>query len=247
MRVKKMSALALVVAAAGLSLTACGGSDGSSAAADTGASSPASSSAGGQDTGSTDTSGSTEAGADANANGDGDGDSRSAASGSAETGSSSTGSGKGSDLAAKGGTSASGSMCRTDDLAFSAGSAGVKNQVVVNLKNTGSATCSMHGFPGVQLVGPDGLGDTGPDAARTDSKASTVTIGPGEETRFLLRYIPTTDGSGKTFTRLSVTPPNEKISAIANLDGPTITVPASGGTSPDVFVDPIGYHVGSGK
>ncbi|MGW0667318.1 DUF4232 domain-containing protein [Streptomyces sp. NPDC002746] len=241
MRVKKMSALALVVAAAGLSLTACGGSDGSSAAADTGASSSASSSAGGQDTGSTGTSGSTEA----------DGDSRSAAPGSAgsdsSTGSSSTGSGKGSGLAAKGGTSASGSMCRTDDLAFSAGSAGVKNQVVVNLKNTGSATCSMHGFPGVQLVGPDGLGDTGPDAARTDSKASTVTIGPGEETRFLLRYIPTTDGSGKTFTRLSVTPPNEKISAIANLNGLTITVPASGGTSPDVFVDPIGYHVGSGK
>ncbi|MFJ3587791.1 MULTISPECIES: DUF4232 domain-containing protein [unclassified Streptomyces] len=237
MRVKKMSALALVVAAAGLSLTACGGSDGSSAAADTGASSSASSSAGGQDTGSSDTSGSTEA----------DGDSRSAAPGSEESGSSSTGSGKGSDLTAKGGTSASGSMCRTDDLAFSTGSAGVKNQVVVNLKNTGSATCSMHGFPGVQLVGPDGLGDTGPDAARTDSKASTVTIGPGEETRFLLRYIPTTDGSGKTFTRLSVTPPNEKISAIANLDGLTITVPASGGTSPDVFVDPIGYHVGSGK
>ncbi|MEV0914306.1 DUF4232 domain-containing protein [Streptomyces sp. NPDC049967] len=237
MRVKKMSALALVVAAAGLSLTACGGSDGSSAAADTGASSSASSSAGGQDTGSSDTSGSTEA----------DGDSRSAAPGSEESGSSSTGSGKGSDPTAKGGTSASGSMCRTDDLAFSTGSAGVKNQVVVNLKNTGSATCSMHGFPGVQLVGPDGLGDTGPDAARTDSKASTVTIGPGEETRFLLRYIPTTDGSGKTFTRLSVTPPNEKISAIANLDGLTITVPASGGTSPDVFVDPIGYHVGSGK
>uniref|UniRef100_A0AAU2VS26 DUF4232 domain-containing protein n=1 Tax=Streptomyces sp. NBC_00008 TaxID=2903610 RepID=A0AAU2VS26_9ACTN len=242
MRVKKMSALALVVAAAGLSLTACGGSDGSSAAADTGASSSASSSTGGQDTGSTDTSGSTGA----------DDDSGSAAAGSAEsdsssTGSSSTGSAKGSDLASKGGTSASGSMCRTDDLAFSTGSAGVKNQLVVNLKNTGSATCSMHGFPGVQLVGPDGLGDTGPDAARTDSKASTVTIGPGEETRFLLRYIPTTDGSGKTFTRLSVTPPNEKISAIANLDGLTITVPASGGTSPDVFVDPIGYHVGSGK
>ncbi|OKK25280.1 hypothetical protein AMK09_03790 [Streptomyces sp. CB02488] len=247
MRVKKMSALALVVAAAGLSLTACGGSDGSSAAADTGASSSASSSAGGQDTGSTGTSGSTDTSGSTEANGD----SRSAAPGSAEsgssTGSSSTGSGKGSDLTAKGGTSASGSMCRTDDLAFSAGSAGVKNQVVVNLKNTGSAKCSMHGFPGVQLVGPDGLGDTGPDAARTDSKASTVTIGPGEETRFLLRYIPTTDGSGKTFTRLSVTPPNEKISAIANLDGLTITVPASGGTSPDVFVDPIGYHVGSGK
>ncbi|MGN5634842.1 DUF4232 domain-containing protein [Streptomyces sp. AC154] len=243
MRVKKISALALVVAAAGLSLTACGGSDGSSAAADTGAAGSASSSAGGQDTGSTDTSGSTEA----ENSGSGSASGSWSGSSSSKSGSSSTGSGKGSDLAAKGGTSASGSMCRTDDLAFSTGSTGVKNQVVVNLKNTGSATCSMHGFPGVQLVGPDGLGDTGPDAARTDAKPSTVTVGPGEETRFLLRYLPTTDGSGKTFTRLSVTPPNEKVSAIANLDGLTITVPASGGTSPDVFVDPIGYHTGSGK
>lgn len=239
MRVKKMSALALVVAAAGLSLTACGGSDGSSAAADTGASSSASSS--------TEADGGSGSDSGSGSPTSGSADSGSSSTGSSSTDASSTGSGKGSDLAAKGGTSASGSMCRTDDLAFSTGSTGVKNQVVVNLKNTGSAKCSMHGFPGVQLVGPDGLGDTGPDAARTDSKAATVTIGPGEETRFLLRYIPTTDGTGKTFTRLSVTPPNEKVSAIANLDGLTITVPASGGSSPDVFVDPIGYHVGSGK
>ncbi|WP_244312127.1 DUF4232 domain-containing protein, partial [Streptomyces griseofuscus] len=43
--------------------------------------------------------------------------------------------------------------------------------MVVNLKNTGSTTCSMHGFPGVQLLGADGLGDKGPDAARTDTTA----------------------------------------------------------------------------
>ncbi|MYR88077.1 DUF4232 domain-containing protein, partial [Streptomyces sp. SID685] len=55
-------------------------------------------------------------------------------------------------------------MCRTDHLGFSAASAGGENEVVVNLKNTGSATCSMHGFPGVQLLGADGLGDKGPDA-----------------------------------------------------------------------------------
>ncbi|MEU1272592.1 DUF4232 domain-containing protein [Streptomyces sp. NPDC005799] len=97
-------------------------------------------------------------------------------------------------------------MCKTDHLAFSASSTGTKNGIVVNLKNTGSKKCSMHGFPGVQLVGPDGLGDTGPDAARTDASASTVTIGPGEETRFVLRYIPDTSGSGKKYTRLSPRP-----------------------------------------
>ncbi|MFF3142659.1 DUF4232 domain-containing protein [Streptomyces sp. NPDC057927] len=234
MRVKKMSALALIVAAAGLSLTACGSSDGSSASAHTSASnagaSPtsastaASSSTGGQD--STSTAGSSTSGS--------------------STGSS-TGSSKGSGLTAQNQSATSGSMCKTDHLALSASATGVKDQIVVNLKNTGSGKCSMHGFPGVQLVGPDGLGDTGPDAARTDASGSTVSIGPGEETRFLLRYIPSTSGSAKTYTRLSVTPPNEKISEIVNLNDLAITIAAPSGEAPDVYVDPIGYHVGSGK
>jgi hypothetical protein len=105
----------------------------------------------------------------------------------------------------------------------------------------------MHGFPGVQLVGPDGLGDTGPDAARTDARASTVTLAPGEETRFLLRYLPATGGTVRTYTRLSVTPPNETVSEIVDLGALDITLPAGGGNAPDVYVDPVGYHVGSGK
>ncbi|KAF5995408.1 DUF4232 domain-containing protein [Streptomyces sp. WAC00263] len=230
MRVKKMSALALVVAAAGLSLTACGSSDGSSASANTSASptnasSAASSSTGGQN--STSTAGSST-------------------SGSSSSGSS-TGSSKGSGLTAQNQSATSGSLCKTDHLALSASATGVKNQIVVNLKNTGSGKCSMRGFPGVQLVGPDGLGDTGPDAARTDASGSTVSIGPGEETRFLLRYIPSTSGSAKTYTRLSVTPPNEKVSEIVNLNDLAITIAAPSGDAPDVYVDPIGYHVGSGK
>ncbi|MFF2424226.1 DUF4232 domain-containing protein [Streptomyces mirabilis] len=232
MRVKKMSALALIVAAAGLSLTACGSSDGSSASANTSAShtsasTAASSSTGGQSSTSTSTAGSST-------------------SGSSSSGSS-TGSSKGSGLTAQNQSATSGSLCKTDHLALSASATGVKNQIVVNLKNTGSGKCSMRGFPGVQLVGPDGLGDTGPDAARTDVSGSTVSIGPGEETRFLLHYIPSTSGSAKTYTRLSVTPPNEKVSEIVNLNDLAITIAAPSGNAPDVYVDPIGYHVGSGK
>lgn len=243
MRVKKMSALALVVAAAGLSLTACGSSDGSSASANTSASrtsasTAASSSTGGQ--GSTSTSGSSASGSSAG------GQASTSTSGSSASGSS-TGSSKGSGLTAQNHSATSGSMCKTDNLALSASATGVKNQIVVNLKNTGSSKCSMHGFPGVQLVGPDGLGDTGPDAARTDASGSTVSIGPGEETRFLLHYIPSTSGSAKTYTRLSVTPPNEKVSEIVNLNDLAITIAAPSGDAPDVYVDPIGYHVGSGK
>lgn len=229
MRLKKIPALALVVTAAGLSLTACDGSKGSNAAADSSAPAAASSSTGGQGP------------SDPSSSGSSDGSSTGSANGS------STGSSTGGTSTAPTPSKASGSMCRTDALGFTAAPAGVTNEIVVNLKNTGSGTCSMHGFPGVQLVGPDGLGDTGPDAARTDATAATVTIAPGEETRFLLRYLPATGGSGKTYTRLSVTPPNETVSEIVNLDGQDITVPAPSGNAPDVYVDPVGYHVGSGK
>ncbi|WP_405944062.1 DUF4232 domain-containing protein [Streptomyces sp. NBC_00932] len=231
MRVKKISALALVVAAAGLSLTACGSSDGSNASAANNSSSTSTAASG-----STGSKGST---------------SGSSASGSSSSGSSSSSSSNGPStngkVATKSESAGSGARCDADHLALSAASAGVKNQLVINMKNTGSSTCSMHGFPGVQLIGPDGLGDTGPDAARTDASGSTMTIAPGEETRFLLHYIPDTSGNGKTYTRLAVTPPNERVSEIVNLNKLAITVSPSTGNAPDVYVDPIGYHTGSGK
>ncbi|MFD7017311.1 DUF4232 domain-containing protein [Streptomyces sp. NPDC059928] len=228
MRVKKMSVLAVVVAAVGLSLTACNSSDGSSASANTSASASASSSTG--------ASSSTTAGTSTGGQGSTSGSS-----------SGSTGSNKGSGSTAQAQSSASGSRCKADHLALSATASGTKDEIVVNMKNTGSSKCSMHGFPGVQLVGPDGLGDNRPDAARADATASTVTVGPGEETRFLLHYSPDTSGSGKTYTRLLVTPPNETVGEIVNLNGLTITIAATSGTVPDVVVDPVGYHVGSGK
>ncbi|MEW2119008.1 DUF4232 domain-containing protein [Streptomyces sp. NPDC005474] len=233
MRVKKMSALVLVVAAAGLSLTACGSSDGSKASANTSPSTSASSAA----SSSTGASGSTTGGTSTGG--------QSSTSGSSSSGSSSSGKGGGTTTQAQ--SSTSGSKCTTDHLSYSVTASGVKDEIVVNMKNTGSRTCSMHGFPGVQLVGPDGLGDTGPDAARSDATPSTVTVGPGEETRFLLHFSPDTSGSGKKYTRLSVTPPNETVSQIANLNDLTITVSATSGSVPDVVVDPVGYHVGSGK
>ncbi|WP_327295931.1 DUF4232 domain-containing protein [Streptomyces sp. NBC_01197] len=238
MRVKKISALALVAAAAGLSLTACGSSDGSSASAanNSSASSTASGSTGGQGS----TSGSPSSGSSAS-------NSSAGASSTNSSSGSSTGSSTAGKVATKSESAGSGSRCDADHLALSATSAGVKNQIVINMKNTGSGTCSMHGFPGVQLIGSDGLGDTGPNAARTDASGSTMTIAPGEETRFLLHYIPDTSGSGKTYTRLDVTPPNERVSEIVNLNKLAITVSPSTGNAPDVYVDPIGYHTGSGK
>lgn len=234
MRAKKISALALIVAAAGMSLTACQGDDDAGASGGKSSSAASSSSTGGKGSSSDSSSGS---------------GSSSSGSDSSSSGSGSSGSGTGGQTTAKSsGAAASGSTCKTDNLGFSAASAGVKNQIVVNLKNKGSGKCTLHGFPGVQLVGPDGLGDTGPNAARTDvSSKPTVTIAPGEETRFLLHYMPDNSGHGKTYTRLNVTPPNEHVSEITDLHDQTITVPASSGHAPDVYVDPVGYHTGTGK
>jgi hypothetical protein len=234
MRVKNMPALALIVAAAGLSLTACGSSTGSSASARTSPSIAVSSSAGGQGSASA----SPSSGSSTSSIG--------SASASPSSGSS-TGTSTGSGLAAHAPSPTSRPMCKNINLGFSVAASGTKNEIVVNLKNNGSSTCSMHGFPGVQLIGPDGLGDTGPDAARTDVSGSTVTIGPGEETRFLLDYMPATSGSTKTYTRLSVTAPNETVGEIVNLNALAITIATPSAASPDVFVYPIGYHTGSGK
>ena len=83
-----------------------------------------------------------------------------------------------------------------------------------------------------------------PGGSCLDAEASTS----GQPVqRVLLRYIPDTSGSGKKYTRLDVTPPNEKVSEIVNLNGLAFTISASSGNAPDVYVDPVGYHVGSGK
>lgn len=142
---------------------------------------------------------------------------------------------------------ASSPLCRTDHLTLSAARTGTKNELVVNLRNDGARRCAMRGFPGVQLIGPEGLGDIGPDARRTNAPTSTVTVAHGEETRFLLRWTPHHGGASRTYTRMCVTPPNETICSIVNLGRETITLPAHGPGSADVYVDPIGYHTGFGK
>ncbi|MEW1568891.1 DUF4232 domain-containing protein [Streptomyces sp. NPDC093509] len=147
-------------------------------------------------------------------------------------------------------SSAASSTCKTDNLGFSVSATGIKHELVVSLKNNSASTCSMHGFPGVKLVESDGVKGTGAEAALTDISPDTpptVTIAPGEETRFLLNYIPAIGGSGKTFTKLSVAAPKDRVSKIVDLKALDITIAAPGTDVPDIYVDPIGYHVGYGK
>ncbi|MEV6703960.1 hypothetical protein AB0M68_43775, partial [Streptomyces sp. NPDC051453] len=114
MRVQKFSLLAVAVAA-GLSLTACQSGDDSSAGSDDSSSSAQSS-------------GSQDAGGSSASTGKGTG---TAGSGASAEGSSGAASG-----------TATGA-CRTSQLAFSSSGGMAEGTLIVNLKNTGTATCTL--------------------------------------------------------------------------------------------------------
>lgn len=226
----RLSALALVVAAAGLSLTACGPGDPSASGT---ASSPSSAS---------------DASSSSTAAPDQDGSSDSGSSGGSSGGSTSGGSGSsGSSGSDAGSGSASGSSCKTSNLTVSAqhGISG-EGQEVVSFKNSGSATCTMHGYAGVDLKGANDGPDDAVSAARGGSTdIPTVKLAPGEETQFVLNYpMNESGGSGYTFTTMTVTPPNETHSKTLST---SINIPLD---NPDQAPKPGGiviYAVGTGK
>ncbi|MEU8974153.1 DUF4232 domain-containing protein [Streptomyces monashensis] len=217
MRAQKLSLLA-VVAVAGLSLTACSGSDsGSSGKSD---SSAPSQSTGSQDSGTQSTGGSGGSGGGA-ATGKGTG----------------TGTGTGAGQAGTNGGAAVGGgsgACKTSQLAFSTSGGMAEGELIVNLKNTGTATCALKGFPGADLKSKDGS----ISAKRSSVAPVPVRVKPGEETRFTLHYPPNNSGgTGETFTTLVVTPPNETHSHSLPV---SVNVPVTDGSGGAITVDPVG-------
>ncbi|MEU6765230.1 DUF4232 domain-containing protein [Streptomyces sp. NPDC046853] len=208
MRAKKMTLAALVLTA-GLSLTAC--------------------------------------------NGDGDGDSNAggaskdsgASSSSSDSGPSSSDSGSGGDNAsteaAKGSGSGTGSgggqvttgNCKTANLEFGTAHGMGEGDLIVSLKNT-SDTCSLKGFPGVDLRSEDASGPL--SAERSKVSAPAVVLNTGETTRFTLHTPPKKDGDDGVFvSAIEVTPPNETHSKSLSTD---LNLPV--GADGEVFVDPVG-------
>ncbi|MFE6752484.1 DUF4232 domain-containing protein [Streptomyces sp. NPDC057684] len=208
MRVQKFSLLAVAVAAS-LSLTACQSGDDSSAGSDDSSSSA-------QGSGSQ-SSGSQHSGGSSASTGEGTGTAGSDASAGGSTG---AGTGTGA--------------CQTSQLAFSSSGGMAEGTLIVNLKNTGSATCTLKGFPGADLKGKDGT----VSAERSKLAAPSVSVKAGEETRFTLHYPSNgSGGSGVTFTSLVVTPPNETHSHTLPV---SINVPVSDGSGAAITVDPVG-------
>jgi hypothetical protein len=213
---KKVSVLAVAAVAASLSLTACNSNGGVSASAS--GSSNASGAAGSAGSAGTNAA---PAGS-SNGNGSGSGSGTGAAAGNGG-GSAPAGSGQ-----------ANAGICHTAQLGFSHSWGMGEGELLINLKNTSSGSCEMRGFPGVDLVGADGTVSAG----RSSMAAPDVVLQPGQETNFVLHFPPNnTGGSGVTFTKLVVTPPNETNSHTMAVG---INVPADGNASPKVYVDPVG-------
>ncbi|MFC9941734.1 DUF4232 domain-containing protein [Streptomyces pratensis] len=216
MRLQKTSAAVALVAA--LSLTACDdGSSGSGPAASASAAAP---------------SGTTGAVSPGNTGGPSASDSP---GGTGATGASG-GSGAGDTQASAPAPAAlSGGTCRTANLSFSSSGGMAEGEVLINLENTGSASCSMRGFPGLDLTSEDGTVSAGRSSGRS---VPTVTLAPGEGTNFSLHFPPdVSGGSGVTFTSALVTPPDETRSHRMPL---SVGIPADSGSASRITVDPVG-------
>ncbi|MET9728359.1 DUF4232 domain-containing protein [Streptomyces zaomyceticus] len=229
MRVHKLTLTTALIVAAGLSLTACNGDDGTGQGAPPAASTTPSS-AGGPDT----------AGPD-----QGDGKTP---TGQGTTGQTPTGQGTtGGNSTGGGGTGGSGTgeeagagRCRTGDLEITATDNTIEGDpdgtVVVELKNSGGRDCVVSGYAGVDL-----RTDAGPlSAKRTGARTTPITLKSGKSTAFGITYpVNRTGGSGVRVTGLLVTPPNETKTVALAWPG-AATLPVTEGPGSPVKVGPVG-------
>jgi hypothetical protein len=219
MRVRKLTFAALAVAA-GLSLTACNGDDGTAQSDGPSASSPASSD-GASGTGGAGTGGAQQ---------DGGKDSAGNTAGGQGTG----GGSGGQD------TSAEAGACRTDELDITASDSTIdgdtEGSVAITFTNGGGRDCALTGYAGVDLK--TNAGDL--SAERTGQGAGPLTLEDGKSVSFTVSY-PVNDsgGSGVRITALVVTPPEETKSVTLDWPG-AATLPVSDGAGSPVRVGPIG-------
>ncbi|WP_406132535.1 DUF4232 domain-containing protein [Streptomyces zaomyceticus] len=219
MRVHQLTLTTALVIAAGLSLTACNGDDGTGQGAPPAASTTPSS-AGGPDAGSPD-------------QGDGKTPTGRTPTGQGSTGGGGTG-GSGT------GEEAEAGRCRTGDLEITATDNTIEGDpdgtVVVQLRNSGGRDCVVSGYAGVDLKT-----DAGPlSAKRTGEQPTPITLKSGKSTAFGITYpVNRTGGSGVRVTGLLVTPPNETKTVTLAWPG-AATLPVTEGPGSPVKVGPVG-------
>ncbi|KPC59962.1 DUF4232 domain-containing protein [Streptomyces chattanoogensis] len=108
----------------------------------------------------------------------------------------------------------------------------------VRLKNTGSRTCTLGGFPGVQIKGKDG-GTL--DLPRSAKKPVTLQLKPGAHASFTMALLPSVNGDDKKVEpgTVLITPPNEKKNFTLKWPYGGAILDQSGATHPGTYVNPI--------
>ncbi|MER8157609.1 DUF4232 domain-containing protein [Streptomyces sp. NPDC094472] len=109
----------------------------------------------------------------------------------------------------------------------------------VVLKNTGTADCTMVGFPGVQLQ--TAHGDTW-DLRRTNAKPKPVRLSEGERVGFDITLLASTQNDDRKFepSQVVITPPNERRNLVLDWPYGGALLDQSGATHPGTFVGPVG-------
>ncbi|QHC25196.1 DUF4232 domain-containing protein [Streptomyces sp. GS7] len=221
----RRAAAAGLIAVAALALTACNGTTSDAAGSPSGSASAAAADSGGT-------------------GGSGDG---STAGGSTSAKSTSAGHRSHAGNGAHAGAGSAGGRCTTDGLRAGWGSEGggipdmksdSQQTAAVWLKNTGRASCTLDGFPGVRIKGTDG---TTWDLQRSGEKPAPVTLKPGAHTQFTIELLPTTGKDDKKVEPglVTVTPPNEKKSFALKWPYGGALLDQSGATHPGTFVNPV--------
>ncbi|SHL24461.1 DUF4232 domain-containing protein [Actinacidiphila paucisporea] len=132
--------------------------------------------------------------------------------------------------------------CHTAGLRFSFGngsqgysSSDDQQHLQVVMTNTSGRTCTVKGFPGVDLKAADTW-----SLVRSSASSSAVTLKPGARASFTVTYLPWEAGSGVEFKAKSlvVTPPDETTPVTLTWPGGSV-LRQDGATHPGTYVGPV--------
>ncbi|MFE2375260.1 DUF4232 domain-containing protein [Streptomyces sp. NPDC059398] len=151
------------------------------------------------------------------------------------------------------GTAAGGSAssrCHTAGLkaAFATGGDAVpdmqgdeQTQASVAFTNTGKATCTLSGFPGVDLIRDQGSPSTW-SLERSSKPVTTISLAPGETTDFSITLGATTEKGAGAFvpSLVRITPPDERTQFSLKWPFGGAVTKQDGATHPATYVNPIG-------
>jgi len=140
-------------------------------------------------------------------------------------------------------TAAKAGICQAASLRYAFGTKrGTNGQItqVVKLTSKGSSSCTMKGFPGVDLIGAaNGRQDYAWPLVRQSARYSTVTLAPGRTAHFNLTYLIGVSGDGVNLAvhKIVITPPGDRSHLVLTWNQSVLLQDAA--TYPGTYVGPV--------